>query len=90
MSGLCREHGIASPPIFHKKPLDSSLPGHALPADVASAIADVTRWPLVTCVLNTIDDALDRVRPRRDGMDRRRRCGICCRCSTVPGTRAGP
>ena len=60
---LCREHGIASPPIFHKKPLDSSLPGHALPADVASAIADVTRWPLVTCVLNTIDDALDRADP---------------------------
>jgi hypothetical protein len=60
---LCREHGIASLPIFHKKPLDSSLPGHALPADVASAIADVTRWPLVTCVLNTIDDALDRADP---------------------------
>ena len=60
---LCREHGIASPPIFHKKPLDSSLPGHALPADVASAIADVTGWPLVTCVLNTIDDALDRADP---------------------------
>lgn len=60
---LCREHGIASPPIFHKKPLDSSLPGHALPADVASAIADVAGWPLVTCVLNTIDDALDRADP---------------------------
>ena len=60
---LCRENGIASPPIFHKKPLDSSLPGYALPADVAAAIADVTRWPLVTCVLNTIDDALDRADP---------------------------
>jgi hypothetical protein len=60
---LCRENGIATPPIFHKKPLDSSLPGHSLPADVTSAIADVTRWPLVTCVLNTIDDALDRADP---------------------------
>ena len=60
---LCRENGIASPPIFHKKPLDSSLPGHSLAADVASAIADVTGWPLVTCVLNTIDDALDRSDP---------------------------
>ena len=63
MSGCAGENGIASPPIFHKKPLDSSLPGYALPADVASAIADVTRWPLVTCVLNTIDDALDRADP---------------------------
>ena len=31
--------------------------------DVAAAIADVTGWPLVTCVLNTIDDALDRSDP---------------------------
>ena len=28
--------------------------------DVAAAIVDVTRHPLVTCVLNTVDDALDR------------------------------
>ena len=31
--------------------------------DVAAAIADVTGQPLVTCVLNTIDDALDRSDP---------------------------
>ena len=31
--------------------------------DVAAAIADVTGHPLVTCVLNTIDDALDRSDP---------------------------
>ena len=31
--------------------------------DIAAAIADVTGHPLVTCVLNTIDDALDRSDP---------------------------
>ena len=47
-------------PLFHKKPLDSSRPGYALADDVEAAIGDVTRHPLVTCVLNTVDDALDR------------------------------
>ena len=49
--------------LFHKKPLDSSRPGYAVADDVAAAIADVTGYPLVTCVLNTIDDALDRSDP---------------------------
>ncbi len=63
-SRLCADHGLPpGPPPFHKKPLDSSLPGHALAEDVASAVADVAGAPLVTCVLNTIDDALDRSDP---------------------------
>ena len=37
--------------------------GYAVADDVAAAIADVTGCPLVTCVLNTIDDALDRSDP---------------------------
>ena len=49
--------------LFHKKPLDSSRLGFAVADDVAAAIADVTGQPLVTCVLNTIDDALDRSDP---------------------------
>lgn len=54
--------GIESPPIFHKKSLDTSRPGFAVADDVAEAIAD-TSHELVTCVLNTIDDALDRSDP---------------------------
>jgi PglZ domain len=49
--------------LFHKKPLDSSRLGFAVADDVAAAIADVAGQPLVTCVLNTIDDALDRSDP---------------------------
>ena len=30
---------------------------------MAAAITDVTRYPLVTCVLNSVDDALDRSDP---------------------------
>jgi hypothetical protein len=60
---LCRESGLPGAVLFHKKPLDSSLPGQALAGDVASAIADVSGIPLVACVLNTIDDALDRSDP---------------------------
>jgi hypothetical protein len=59
-AALARAHGLKDAPLFHKKPLDSSRPGYALADDVAAAIVDVTRQPLVTCVLNTIDDALDR------------------------------
>ncbi|WP_420733852.1 BREX-2 system phosphatase PglZ [Brevibacterium luteolum] len=54
--------GLRSPKIFHKKPLDSSQPGFAVADDVALAISDGDQ-DLVTCVLNTIDDALDRSDP---------------------------
>ena len=53
---------VRSPKVFHKKPLDTSQPGFAVADDVALAIAD-TDQDLVTCVLNTIDDALDRSDP---------------------------
>jgi len=60
---LTRAHRMTGATLFHKKPLDSSRLGYAVADDVALAIADVTGGPLVTCVLNTIDDALDRSDP---------------------------
>lgn len=48
--------------LFHKKPIDSSRPGYAVADDIAAAIADEDQR-LVACVLNTIDDALDRSDP---------------------------
>jgi hypothetical protein len=60
---LTRAHGLPGAALFHKKPLDSTRLGFAVADDVAAAIADVTGQPLVTCVLNTIDDALDRSDP---------------------------
>ena len=60
---LTRAGGLSGAALFHKKPLDSSRLGYAVADDVAAAIADVTGYPLVTCVLNTIDDALDRSDP---------------------------
>ena len=60
---LTRAHGLGDSPLFHKKPLDSSRPGYAVADDVAAAISNVTGQPLVACVLNTIDDALDRNDP---------------------------
>jgi hypothetical protein len=63
---LAQAHRLPGRPgeaLFHKKPLDSSRLGYAVADDVAVAIADVAGYPLVTCVLNTIDDALDRSDP---------------------------
>jgi hypothetical protein len=62
-AALARAHGLTDAPLFHKGPLDSARPGYALADDVATAITDVTRYPLVTCVLNSVDDALDRSDP---------------------------
>jgi hypothetical protein len=62
-TSLARAHGLTGAPLFHKKPLDSTEPGYAVADDVAAATTDVTRYPLVTCVLNSIDDALDRSDP---------------------------
>jgi PglZ domain len=62
-AALARAHGLTDASLFHKGPLDSARPGYALADDVAVAIADVTRYPLVTCVLNSVDDALDRSDP---------------------------
>jgi len=60
---LALAHGLKSSRLFHKKPLDSTRPGYALADDVGAAIDDVDGQPLVTCILNTIDDALDRSDP---------------------------
>lgn len=60
---LALSHGLSGAALFHKKPLDSSRPGYALADDVGAAIDDVVGQPLVSCVLNTIDDALDRSDP---------------------------
>lgn len=60
---LTRAHGLAGAALFHKRPLDTTRPGLSIADDVATAIADVGRKPLVACVLNTIDDALDRSNP---------------------------
>ncbi|HLS13285.1 MAG TPA: BREX-2 system phosphatase PglZ [Beutenbergiaceae bacterium] len=49
--------------LFHKKPLDTTRAGFAVADDIAHAIADTDGKPLVTCILNTIDDALDRSDP---------------------------
>lgn len=60
---LADAYGVQGAVLFHKKPLDSSRLGYSVADDVAAAIADVTGRPLVTCILNTIDDALDRSDP---------------------------
>ena len=60
---LTRAHGLPGAVLFHKKPLDSSRLGFAVADDVGVAVDDVVRRPLVSCVLNTIDDALDRSDP---------------------------
>jgi hypothetical protein len=62
-AALTQAHGLPGAELFHKKPLDSSRLGYAVADDIAAAIADVTGRPLVSCVLNTIDDALDRSDP---------------------------
>ncbi|MGH3292555.1 MAG: BREX-2 system phosphatase PglZ, partial [Trebonia sp.] len=62
-AALALAGGLTGAPLFHKRPLDSARPGYAVADDVAAAITDVTRYPLVTCVLNSVDDALDRSDP---------------------------
>lgn len=62
-AAVAKAAGLKGSTLFHKKPLDSSRPGHLLAEDVATAIADTAGLPLVGSVLNTIDDALDRSDP---------------------------
>jgi hypothetical protein len=58
-------HGIApaGKVLFHKADLDAVSRGNALAAAVRSAVEDTTHRPVVACVLNDIDDALDRSDP---------------------------
>lgn len=60
---LVRASGLTPGPLFHKKPLESSRLGLAVSDDVGAALDDTAGAPLVGCVLNTIDDALDRSDP---------------------------
>ncbi|KXP14488.1 BREX-2 system phosphatase PglZ [Tsukamurella pseudospumae] len=49
-------------PLFHKAQLDA-LAGGSLAPDVRESINDTVGTPVVACVLNTIDDALDKSDP---------------------------
>jgi hypothetical protein len=62
LAALATAYGLTAV-LFHKKPLDSSRPGFAVADDVGAAIDDTGGTKLVSCVLNTIDDALDRSDP---------------------------
>ena len=59
---LTRSSGKIRASLFHKKDVDTRIPGWAISDDVGRAISDHD-LPLVTVVLNTIDDALDRSDP---------------------------
>ncbi|MFY1655845.1 BREX-2 system phosphatase PglZ [Micromonospora sp. WMMD1274] len=48
--------------LFHKKAVDTTAAGWSVSPDVGGAIDDI-ELPLVTVILNTIDDALDRSDP---------------------------
>ena len=67
-TAACRRARLAGV-LFHKRPLDRSPGGHDLSPDVAAAIDDTACTAVVACVLNTIDDALDRSDPRGGGVD---------------------
>lgn len=60
---LTAAHGLGSAPLFHKRVLETSRLGFSVSDEVRAAIDDVGHQPLVACVLNTIDDALDRSDP---------------------------
>jgi hypothetical protein len=57
--------GMAPPGrvLFHKADLDAVSRGSALASDVRMAIDDTKHRPVVACVLNDIDNALDRSDP---------------------------
>ncbi|MFC5260921.1 BREX-2 system phosphatase PglZ [Kribbella qitaiheensis] len=59
---LCKEYGKSSK-LFHKFELEKSKAGFALAGEVADAVDDVQGIRIVACVLNTVDDALDRSDP---------------------------
>jgi hypothetical protein len=63
LTDLARAYGIDGVSLYHRRPLEETRLGMAVSDDVADAIADVENRGLVACVLNTIDDALDRADP---------------------------
>ena len=60
-----KAHGLTSV-LFHKLSLESSGAGTDLAPDVRAAVDNVAGLQVVACVLNTIDDALDRSDPGID------------------------
>lgn len=60
-----QNHGLGSsdPALFHKAAMDAVARGHALADAVRAAVEDTKGRPVVACVLNDIDDALDRSDP---------------------------
>ena len=64
-SALMRAHGLSSA-VFHKLSLESSGAGFVLAPDVGAAVDNIDGIRVVACVLNTIDDALDRSDPGID------------------------
>ncbi|MGP5714508.1 BREX-2 system phosphatase PglZ [Brachybacterium tyrofermentans] len=63
LNELARQAGLPPALLFHKDDLVTHQSGTALSSHIAAAIADVPGTPLVGCVLNTIDDALDKSDP---------------------------
>ncbi|WP_322753648.1 BREX-2 system phosphatase PglZ [Frankia sp. Cas3] len=64
LKDLARAHRLGdSASLYHRGLLEETRLGMAVSDDVAAAIADVDSRRLVSCVLNTIDDALDRADP---------------------------
>lgn len=51
--------------IFHKNALSAAQGGHSLPNAVRDAIVATRDYPVVSCVLNTIDDELAKGKPIR-------------------------
>lgn len=62
-ASMVAAHALGGTSLFHKKILESSRLGFAVSDAVRTAVDDVAGQRLVTCVLNTIDDALDRSDP---------------------------
>lgn len=64
-AAFLRAHGITGT-LFHKLSLETSGAGFALAPDVGAAVDNIDGVKVVACVLNTIDDALDRSDPGID------------------------
>lgn len=62
-AALVSRAGQGNAVLFHKAELDDRAPGVAIARPIADAIADVHGHRIVGCVLNTIDDALDKADP---------------------------
>lgn len=64
-AAFMKAHGLTGA-LFHKLSLDTSGAGLALSQEVGLAMDDIEGKQVVACVLNTIDDALDRSDPGID------------------------